>query len=214
MIVEFFGVPGGGKTRLLRLLAASIPGASEARAASRGSIARGASHFALRHPLSFLVWMSELCVHANGLFRYKLGLLLRSMAARALSERVGHSQVTFVDEGLLQRLLTIFDTPLSPRHIAVLLKATPLPDMVVIVRGGEFGRFTTADNRFNSPRVKGGENRLQDWMQSVRTNATAVESVLPNHTDVVICARGESEMDFATARRGIEQYRDEICRKV
>ena len=211
MIVEFFGVPGGGKTQILRQLVAAIPGAREARAASRGAVARGVVSFALRHPLSFLVWMSELCLHANGLFRYKLGLLFRAMAARAGAERADRSQIAFVDEGLLQRLLTIFDSPLSSRRIAFLLRMPPLPNVVVVVRGGEFWRFTIAHNRSNSPRVKGGEVRLQEWMRNVRATAALVESELPYYTDVVVCTRGEMDADPAVLRRDIEQYRDKVC---
>lgn len=208
MIVEFFGIPGGGKTRLLRQLVATLPNASESLVTSRHAIARAVLYFALRHPLSFFVWMSELAFHARGLFRYKLGLLLRAMAALAQAERIDDTHLTFVDEGLLQRILTVFDKPLSSRHIKFLLTMTPLSDVVVVVRGGEFGRFTVESDRQNSPRVNRGEQQLQEWMQNVRTNARVVESVLSEYIDVVVCTRGESDADPAKILRYIEEYRE------
>ena len=208
MIVEFFGVPGGGKTQLLRQLAALIPNANEPLASSRRAISLGALHFALRHPISFFIWMSELVIHSNGLFRYKLGLLLRSMFMRIKAESTVHSRVTFIDEGLIQRMLTIFDNPLSPRHIKFLLRMTPLPDAVVVVRGGEFGRFTAASNRLNSPRTKKGEERLQEWIRNVRVTASAVEFVLPEYTRVITCTQGDVSADPATIRARIEEYLD------
>lgn len=208
MIIEFFGVPGGGKTQILRQLTTLIPNAGESLVPSRRAIAFGTLHFALRHPLSFLIWMSELAVHANGLFRYKLGLLLRSMAMRTYSEAAARSSVTFIDEGLLQRMLTIFDNPLSPRHIKFLLRMTPRPDAVIVVRGGEFGRFTAAPNRLNSPRAKKGEKLLQEWMRNVRATAEVAELVLPEYTHVIACTQGGASADPSAICSRIEEYRD------
>lgn len=195
MTVEFFGVPGAGKTRVLRKLAQSIPGATEALETSRSGIAFGAAHFAFRHPLSFFVWMTQLCWYSNGLFRYKLGLLLRAMAARMRAESQSRrgASVVFVDEGLLQRILTIFDNPIDGRHAAFILKMTPVAEIVVVMTGGEFGRFTEADNRFNSPRVSRGEEKLHEWMCGVRENATTTTRMLPGRARVIICSREESE---------------------
>lgn len=211
MIVEFFGVPGGGKTRLLRQLVAAMPGASEALVTTRGAIARGALRFALKHPVGFFVWIAELCLYANGLFRYKLGLLLRSMAAlvRAGDAR-RDSRLVFVDEGLLQRMLTVFDTPLTPRHVAFLLAVTPLPDLAIVVRGGGFERFIAASNRNNSPRVKGGEARLQAWMQNMRANAAAIRPLLEQRVRVIACDRDRSEAEYAAIRQSIEQLRGAV----
>ena len=204
MIIEFFGIPGGGKTHLMWQLIIRMPDACEARALSRHEITRGASRFALRHPLCFLVWMAELGVHANGLFRYKLGLLLRGMAARAVAES-SQSRIAFIDEGVLQRILTVFDVPLSERHIKFLLMVTPLSPVVVCVRGGEFGRFAAAHNRFDSPRVQGGEKKLRTWMQTVKTNARTVESLLSRHAHVVYCTRGARDAEPAAVLHNLEQ---------
>jgi len=205
MIIEFFGVPGGGKTQLLRQLVATMPDAREALATTRRGIARGALLFALQHSISFVVWMGELLTHSNGLLRYKLGLLLRTMAACSLAEKNNDSFATFIDEGFLQRILTIFDTPLTARHINFILKMTPLPDQVVVIHGGEFGRFTTASNRHNSPRVRGGEEKLQAWMKNMRANAAMVEEVLPQYTKVVVVNREQQDAELVVHNAIISQ---------
>lgn len=202
MIIEFFGVPGGGKTQILRQLVIIMPDAVEARPMTRTAIILWASYFVLRHPLSSFVWMVELLLHSNGMLRYKFVLLIRSMSARAMAER-SRASFVFVDEGLLQRLLTIFDEPLSPRHIGFLISMTPLSDAVVVVKGGEFGRFTVAHNRFDSPRVKVGEERLQKWMENVRMNARSVQNALQHHIRIVECTRGEPDAEPGAVRTSL-----------
>ena len=188
MIIEFFGVPGSGKTTLMRKLLEAMPDSREARAATRREIARGAIDFSIRHPVSFLIWSIQFCMHARGLFRYKLALLLRSMAARSHAER--SDGVVFLDEGMVQRLLSIFDTPLSEQKVRFLLHHTPMPDAVVVLSGGGFSRFTEAPNRFNSPRVQQGKERFEEWKRVIQTNAGIVRAFLPRHTEVVEDARG------------------------
>ncbi len=206
MIVEFFGPPGAGKTFLLRQLTATD--GREVRVLARSAIMRGVLSYALRHPLSFFVWSVELLIHAQGLLRYKAGLLARSMAARSVAERAAPESVLYIDEGLTQRLLTIFDAPLSHRHVRFLLGVTPLPEVVIVMHGGAFERFTTAPNRTNSPRVRQGEAAFKSWVASVQHNARGIEAALSPRTHVIACTRGEPTADPAAVRGHIDQVRE------
>lgn len=206
MIVEFFGASGAGKTYLLRRLVTAKD--TEVRLMSRRVVARGVLLFVVRHPISFCVLSIELVANNQRLKRYKAGLLFRSMAARAYAERSDPQHIAYIDEGLLQRIVTIFDTPLSKRHAAFLLRMTPLPDVAIVMRGGTFGRFTTADNRTNSPRVQQGEEAFTAWTESVHANVGIIASLLPTRTRVIVCTREQSDAEPHAVRSKLEQYRN------
>jgi len=205
MIVEFFGAPGAGKSTLLKNLVASVPHTREIKPKTRGEVLWGSLRFLLRHPVSFFVWMWTLLLSANGLFRYKLGLLLRSMAARAYAEAASRETTVCIDEGLTQRILTLCDAPLTQKHAAFLLKMSPRPDLVVALKGGDFGRFTTAEDRMGSPRAH-HKLTVEEWMRVVTTNTEVVRQVLPRYTRVVECEQGtpvvglQREIELARTR--------------
>ncbi len=194
MIIEFFGVPGGGKSTLLREMLRHMPDAREIKLTSRKDVVKGVVRFLLRHPVSFFTWTLELVFNARGLFRYKVVLLMHSMAVRAAAERLPLSQIVFIDEGMTQRILSLFEVPLGKKHISFLLRKTPMPDMCINVQGGEFGRFTSAPDRLGSPRVRRGQEKLEKWMQVVRTNASQIEALIPLYTHVIAGVQNEESL--------------------
>ncbi len=210
MIIECFGTPGSGKTRLLRELTAALPQSHAVQIVSRKEIVQGATRFALRHPVGFLVWMTEFLLHANGLYRYKLGLLLRAMAARSRAEALPKKTVAFIDEGMVQRILSLFDKPLSKKHIRFLLRVTPAPDLAIIMKGGDFGRFMTAEDRLGSVRALAGRVPLEQWIKIVTQNAEAVAEVLPLYTQTLSRMRGMSEEDIQKLRVEIERVHTHV----
>ncbi|MFA7302326.1 MAG: hypothetical protein WC030_01080 [Candidatus Paceibacterota bacterium] len=205
MIVEFLGAPGAGKTYLLRQVTCAED--VVVKVASKKDALYGLSLFAVRHPLAFCVWCVVLCTYGRSLFRYKTGLVVRAMAARMFAEREDARKMIYIDEGILQRLLTVFDRPLSQREAAFMLRTMPLPDVVVLVRGGDFERFRLAQNRGNSPRVQQGDVALSVWMNGVRESLRAIGAILPAMTRVITCTRGQPDAEPGALRRQIEQCR-------
>jgi hypothetical protein len=189
MIVEFFGASGAGKTTLMRELLRKMPEAAEVRAHTKLEVVLGAARFLLRHPISFISWSVHLYAHSSGLFRYKAGLLARAMAARAMAEaRDRRDAIIFIDEGMLQRILTVFDTALSPEEITSLVHHTPLPGALLVLPGGSFARFVDAPDRMNSPRAKDAAS-FALWRAAVLQNVAAVKEYIPRVLPTIVVAR-------------------------
>jgi hypothetical protein len=210
MIIEFFGAPGAGKSPLMRALLRARPSTREVQAHSRGGVMRSAALFALRHPISFFIWIYTLLTNKGGLLRYKLGLTLRSMAAHAQAESYPYTDLVVIDEGLLQRILTLFDEPLSPSRVNFLLAHTPMPDLAVVVQGGDFRRFTRKAGYEKSPRVRQGKEQFEQWQKAVAVNAERIAQALPLHTKVFVHERGELIQDLGDFPQKIERLLKDV----
>ncbi len=192
MIIEFFGEPGSGKTTLLKRLLARLPGeAVFVRVESRFEVLRYVISYAFREPSQFLFWLSTTSSNAGGLLRYKLGLVLRSMATLEKARR-SKKRYTFIDEGIAQRILSLFDRLLSRDEATGLVARLPKTDTFVVCSGGDFSRFTKEPDRFNSPRVRQGKERFDAWSRAVITNAALIGGLLPH----VVQANGASDEEI------------------
>lgn len=201
MIIEFLGAPGAGKTRLLHSLIRAED--REVRVVSKMNALRGFLLFSVRHPISVSVWCLILMTRGRSLFRYKTGLMVRAMAARAYAEREEKHRLVYIDEGMVQRMLTVFDEPIPDNFARLLLHLTPLPDVVIAVHGGTFERFTLASNRGNSPRLRYGTEALDRWMRAVRGNFSLMLALLPSLTRVVSCTHGEASAEPDAVRKSL-----------
>lgn len=191
MIVEFFGEPGSGKTTLLKNVAAFLGEKAEyIRPLSYGSAVGHFALFIVLHPRDAFFWLRA-ALGQRELLRYKLGLLARTMATLQKAA-LSHSEVVLVDEGLLQRALSVYESALSPEETARMREHARYSKCVVVCRGGDFSRFTSEPDRFNSPRVRQGPERLARWMEIVRTNASRIEAILEREGSAIgVDARAE-----------------------
>ena len=178
MIIEFFGEPGSGKTTLLKSTASAL-GARAVYVRVDSSIEALARSllFALAHPAKAFFWFAATVKESRGLFRYKMALVVRSLAAVQKASGV-RREVVLIDEGLLQRVLSVYDRLLSDEEIRRVLAHAHTAERVVVCRGGDFSRFVSEPDRFNSPRVRAGEEHLRQWIATVRANASRIAAVL------------------------------------
>jgi hypothetical protein len=163
---------------MLQQLARNTPGAVEVRTGSKLEVLFFLKLFALRHPYLFLFWTKQLYKNRGRLFFYKAGLLARSLAAE-MKARLTRAPLVLLDEGLLQRILSLFDRKLTSGEAARLTKRVLLPDLLIYGREGDFSRFTRAHDRGDSPRFRQGPEALEAWMQAVRANALLLREHLP-----------------------------------
>ena len=178
MIVELFGLPGAGKTTLVKALTGSTIGATRADfAMSRSGVVR----YITRHPVATAAWFKDVVSEASrvgywAMVPFKLRLLANTFSkvesARSAGFPAGSSgdvHWTVVDEGLLQRVLSVYETVQSQRKLrAIVRRALPSSTRVVLVEGGgdPFWRYRDAKN----VRTRLGDDYLRRWFEVVRTN--------------------------------------------
>ncbi|MES2995139.1 MAG: hypothetical protein V4681_03855 [Patescibacteria group bacterium] len=181
MVVEFCGVPGGGKSTHIREYNERYPGEVSLvtidmyRRLPELSYATG---FALSHPISF----SWLCLfvarnHMRGLFWYSFHLMLRACAKHQKASRQPEETLAIIDEGLVHVLCVLPEQVLTDREMEGWIGRIPLADAFVFARTGDFHRFHAAHAMLH-PRVRKGSAALASWEEAVRRNAATVFTIL------------------------------------
>jgi len=194
MIIEFYGLPGSGKTTISRTLAERGGKYVYLHTSPRFETIRLVPLFAFKNPGKALFWFCELFkesmkFHFGTLFRYKLHLLLISIAQYQQAQRNAET-VYLLDEGLFQRILSIYETKKTREDIERYIRHIPKVDIVVIAenKSTEFYRFKESPHRYESPRLHLGKEYFENWMEVVRYNDAIIKSVLKGtQKNIVVC---------------------------
>lgn len=181
MVVEFCGIPGGGKSTLYRAYLERYSDDAvgvQLDMHSRLSEIALLCAYVLRHPLSFL-WVCIFAVrfHMRGLFFFSLHLALRAAAKQQKTFLYRSAGKILLDEGLVHVLCTLPGRPLGHAEMQWWLHRTPLPQVVCIAREGNFHRFH-GERTVVHPRAAQGEEALRIWKEAVRANTATVEACL------------------------------------
>lgn len=144
MIIEFFGLPGSGKSTLARAVQEKM---TATHLLSDSSSRIRALWYVVRHPLTavFLMYRSweQTAIITTGryqLFYYKLALL-RSWFARCAHAESQSGAVWIADEGLWQKILSIYETHLTEVEWNTLLRWVHRPSQLVLVPEIDTGVF-------------------------------------------------------------------------
>ena len=166
MIVECLGLPGSGKTSLLRALRAARD--PSFRFVAVRTLPERLAWFALGwmlHPVVAVRFMACLVGQPPALRRYLFHLWTVSLAATAKAEACQAfcpRRILFLDEGILQRALSVCDAPAFPaleQALAPWLRSRAC----LLVEGGGFERFGTAHGASTHPRLQAGAAAFQRW---------------------------------------------------
>jgi len=177
MIVEFYGLPGSGKTTLAKNLSQKNPEEFlYFHSSPRKEIIKYGFLFFLSQPQMFLFWLKELfreCLkkHFLQLFRYKLHLLLISITQYQKAKKYPQ-KIILLDEGLFQRILTIYEKKINEEKIKKCFANIPKIDLLVFCQNPEkeFFRFKKSPYRGESPRVMLGKKYFKNWEGITREN--------------------------------------------
>lgn len=181
MIVEFCGVPGGGKSTTVRMYREKYPQTVEyitINMYKRIPEFFHASMFALLHPISFF-WILLFIVrfHMKGVFWYSLHLALRACGKYHKASMYKGPRIVFVDEGLVHVLCALSAYPIAQEKMNVWLDRIIFPNVICIAKSGTFHRFHRKDVSVH-PRIKKGDKALVEWESAVRTNVLRVNEYL------------------------------------
>mgnify|MGYP001551206955 CR=1 FL=1 len=196
VIIEFAGVPGGGKTTSARSFVARRSDSSvlitlDMRA--RLPEAAAALSFALAHPRAFFALSRFTFVHsAPELRRFSLHLAFRACGKYAKAVRV-HALEAVIDEGLIHVLMTLPAAPVREDTFRRILARLPLPAKAYIAREGNFHRF--AENR-DVPHPRLRATGLTEWKEAVRANVGIVARLLPEFGVRVEDIAGQSGVEL------------------
>ena len=181
MIVEFCGIPGGGKSTLVAAYVARYQKESITVSLDMYHVVPElwyAFVFFIRHPVAFFfLFQFVLRHHVRGLFWYSFHLLLRACGKYAKARLSSARNVIIIDEGLLHIIITLSGVSLSEKELDTLLAVVPLPDVVCIASSGTFHRFHNT-HAPRHPRVQQGSAALTIWKDVVTKNCVTVSERL------------------------------------
>ena len=200
MIVEFFGIPGGGKSTLARTYAERYPDSTllvSLDMRKKFPEVLYGTLFALRHPVVFF-WLMIFVMryHMEGLFLYSFHMVVRASAKHQKASLTEGARFVFVDEGLIHVLCTIPASPLGKEGLKKWIERFAQVNLFLSVEEGDFHRFHNTHANLH-PRVKRGDLELKKWELAVQENTRNVVSYLNNHGFLVwgVPQKGSMELD-------------------
>lgn len=179
--IQFFGLPGSGKTSILNALAEKFPEAYErVPKFTRSERFALALRFARRFPVIATRFAMLILRNNPRLWSYVAHLVSQSFASHAYAIiNAKEGKVFLIDEGVLQRLLTVAPKKFN-EHVAVKFTKLlgDLHSSVVVTRGGDFGRFVFEPDRMTSYRNRLGPAYFKEWSENLVHNFTIVSKSL------------------------------------
>ncbi len=178
---QFFGLPGSGKTFILREMLKDSPDLFEpVPHIKRFARIKLSIIFIFVFPaLSFKIFQL-LFRNKIKLWGYLLHLLTVSFSSHmyAILHRKD-TKVFLIDEGIFQRILSVSPDLLSEDQLSDLVKlCRRLSSKVLIVEGGDFGRFVSEPDRMISPRNKFGESYFIKWKKDLIGNFDILKKLI------------------------------------
>lgn len=171
--VQFFGLPGSGKTSLLNSLAQNYPEKYlRVPKFGRGERLTLTLQFAVRFPKVFFSFISLIYRNDKRLWGYISHLVSQSFASHMYAiKNQRDGKLFLIDEGALQRLLTVAPSAFTAQQVGRLVKIqNVLSCRPVVVTGGDFGRFVSEPDRMMSYRNRLGIEYFKKWSEDMIKN--------------------------------------------
>ncbi|MEZ4114053.1 MAG: hypothetical protein R3B65_01160 [Candidatus Paceibacterota bacterium] len=179
--VQFFGLPGSGKTSTLKSLVKNYPDKYIlVPSFSRFQRFKLFTLFILKFPKISFTFLYFVFGNDKRLWKYILHLVTNSFATHVYVLLQKSDEKTFlIDEGVFQRILSVLPKRLTDREAKNLVQTlTKIPSRVIVTHGGNFSRFTLESDRMISPRNKLGEKYFKDWSENLRFNFESILKAL------------------------------------
>ncbi len=170
--IQFFGLPGSGKTSMLRELLQTFPEYYVAPPTLlRGKRFSLAFLFTCRFPHIAFRFLLLIVQNPKKLWGYIAHLVSVSFATHMYVRMHRGAKLFLIDEGIAQRLLSVAPKKYTQQEV---LRYSALIDVVhspvVITSGGNFSRFELEPDRMVSHRNALGESYYKEWSETLSYN--------------------------------------------
>lgn len=191
---QFFGLPGSGKTYAINILVNKYPNLYlKVPNLSKGKRYIFFLLFIFKFPvLSFNFF--TLLIHNN----FKLWVYLIHLVSKTFADHMyvisnsDSEKIFLIDEGVFQRILSVASKSFSKNEALKILRILSVIDSdVVIVGGGNFGRFVSEPDRMTSPRNKLGSLYFNNWIENLKSNFNTISSIAKENNSTYEIKDGE-----------------------
>ncbi len=177
-LVELYGLSGSGKSTLARELSEKEP---LIKLISPQQKSKGIPSFIIKNPGTFFFWIKEMFINALlnwewTLFRHRLSILLSTFSTFAVADNI-KAGVVVLDEGLFQRVFSIYEQKRTPQQLERLIRKIPHIDLLVIVDRTEEQYVRYYNHRMN-PRMKMGESYMEIWKEVIAYNDKNLKKII------------------------------------
>jgi hypothetical protein len=199
MIVECFGIPGAGKSTVASLLATEFGFKEVPKQVPKKYWVQ----FLLQHPnfvckWFFLLFRESFVERAMSLGRFKLAVFLNTLG-RIQYARQNYSKEDLIvlDEGFLQRVFSLFESPQTSHVYDDLLKSIPAAHMVIQI---EYNGVKFTESRVGTYRRTKGEEYIKQWRHVMAQNFKKVsESLQRSKFDRILYVRNDEADESLTS---------------
>jgi len=177
--IQFFGLPGAGKTTISRALVKNFPDSFLGMPVfSKPKRFIFFVFFIIRFPRISFLFLALILKNNIKLWRYLFNLVAISFASHIYVLHKNTKKLFLIDEGLFQRLLSVAPQIFSEDKAKKVIKiVNKVQSKIIVVNGGDFGRFVTESDRMISPRNHLGENYFKLWSENLSKNFTLFSKI-------------------------------------
>ncbi len=179
--IQFFGLPGSGKTFTLNSLLKMYPESYKSVPNfSKRERFKLCILFVLRFPRVGIRFFLLLLNNNTKLWSYIAHLVSNSFAAHMYVLLQKEDGKTFlIDEGIFQRILSVSPARFKETEAKKIIRLLySVPSKVIITKGGDFGRFTLEPDRMMSHRNKLGNEYYKKWSENLVYNFQTISNLI------------------------------------
>lgn len=208
MLIEFYGLPGAGKTTISRKLAEG--GEFEIiKIRNKKDLFWYNFLFFVKHPIKFFATLFYLIINSGEwrIFYYKLtNLFLHHNAKYQKALRIENA---ILDQGYFQNILSIFEKPVNADFLVKYSKFLLKPDKLIILNLPPDDILKRVGGRGYVARERFGQEYFNKWLEVVKTNnKTFLENLDKIGVDyVIIDASNDVEGVCKEVRKNVYEER-------